>query len=583
MLPRYSLALMLSVMLFPFAGRCAGADDARAVLAVSGVRGGLVVHLGCGDGELTMALRAGEQYLVHGLDADATDVAKARERVRAAKLYGPVSVAELAGERLPYAGNLVNLLVVSEAGKVAEAEMMRVLAPRGVLCRRDGKGWTKTVKPWPAEIDEWGHYLHGADNNAVAQDTKADIPRSIQWVAGPRWGRSHEELASMSAAATAGGRMYTIEDEAPMASIRYRSQWALVARDAFNGVFLWKRPIPVWTDHLRHFRSGPVHLPRRLVAAGDTLYVTRGLAGPVMALDGATGKTVLEYANTKRTEEILFLDGVLYLVLGTSEADRRGGGLHGRDEPKPASFRRIAAFDAKTGKVRWTEDVTSDGILPLSLAVKGSRLYYQSRTAMVCREARSGKEVWRTPRQTAAKRMGFSSPTLVATDSVVLCADRTVGKGKGQIPEAAGEKPLQWAVHGWNEPGFSRKGASTLIAYDAASGKELWSTGCKEGYNSPVDLFVVGDAVWIGPDYRGMDLRTGALVGKINTKAPRVGMAHHRCYRNKATERFVFTGKSGIEVLSYDKGWLSNNSWVRGTCQYGIIPANGLVYAPPDA
>jgi hypothetical protein len=25
---------------------------------------------------------------------------------------------------------------------------------------------------------------------------------------------------------------------------------------------------------------------------------------------------------------------------------------------------------------------------------------------------------------------------------------------------------------------------------------------------------------------------------------------------------------------------LSNNSWIRGTCQYGIIPANGLIYAP---
>ena len=60
-------------------------------------------------------------------------------------------------------------------------------------------------------------------------------------------------------------------------------------------------------------------------------------------------------------------------------------------------------------------------------------------------------------------------------------------------------------------------------------------------------------------------------------------MPHHRCYRNKASERFIFTGKSGIEVLSLDTGWLSNNSWIRGTCQYGIIPANGLLYAPPNA
>jgi outer membrane protein assembly factor BamB len=574
---------ILCLLLISVAARGAGTDDARDVLKLSGVKGGLVVHLGSGSGELTTALRGGDSFVVQGLDASDANVAAARERVRQAGLYGSVSIDGLAGDRLPYANDLVNLLVVSDAGQVAEVEMLRVLAPGGVLCRREAKGWSKTVKPWPDDIDEWSHFLHGPDNNAVGQDRRAGVPRSLQWVAGPRWGRSHEELASLSAAVTAGGRMYYIEDEAPMASIRFRGQWWLIARDAFNGVELWRRPIQTWTDHLRHFRSGPVHLPRRLVAQGNTLYVTRGLDGPVLALDGATGKTIREYAGTERTEEILCADGTLYLVLGTSEVDRKGGGLSDRDEPEPVSFRHIAAFDAATGKTRWREDVTSDGILPLTLALRGSRLFYQSRTAMVCREAQTGAEVWRTARATAAKRMGFSAPTLVVTRDVVLCADRTVGQGKGMIPEVAGDKPVEWAVHGWSEPGFSRKGSSTLVAYDAATGKELWSAPCQEGYNSPVDLFVVGDTVWIGPDFRGLNVRTGAVVGKVNTSAPRVGMAHHRCYRDKATEQFIFAGKSGIEVFSYDNGWLSNNSWVRGTCQYGIIPANGLVYAPPDA
>ncbi|MDP6045395.1 MAG: PQQ-binding-like beta-propeller repeat protein, partial [Phycisphaerae bacterium] len=62
-----------------------------------------------------------------------------------------------------------------------------------------------------------------------------------------------------------------------------------------------------------------------------------------------------------------------------------------------------------------------------------------------------------------------------------------------------------------------------------------------------------------------------------------VGMAHPRCYRNKASERFIFLGRSGIELLSLEDGWQGNNSWIRGTCQYGIIPANGMLYAPPDA
>ena len=45
------------------------AASAQKILESTGVRGGLVVHLGCGDGKLTAALRANDSYLVQGLDA----------------------------------------------------------------------------------------------------------------------------------------------------------------------------------------------------------------------------------------------------------------------------------------------------------------------------------------------------------------------------------------------------------------------------------------------------------------------------------------------------------------------------------
>ena len=51
-----------------------GAEDpsvtAERILEQAGVQGGLIVHLGCGDGRLTVALRAGDGFLVHGLDCD---------------------------------------------------------------------------------------------------------------------------------------------------------------------------------------------------------------------------------------------------------------------------------------------------------------------------------------------------------------------------------------------------------------------------------------------------------------------------------------------------------------------------------
>ncbi|MCL5279587.1 MAG: PQQ-binding-like beta-propeller repeat protein, partial [Planctomycetes bacterium] len=548
--------------------------EARRILNETGVQGGLVVHLGCGDGTLTAALHANGSFLIHGLDADVT---VARKHIQSLGLYGPVSVEPWMGDRLPYVDNLVNLVVADRLGKIPMAEVLRVLVPNGVALI----GGQKTVKPRPKTIDDWTHYLHGPDNNAVARDTAVDIPRSIQWVAEPRWGRSHEELASMSAAVTAQGRIFYIVDEAPLASIRFQSDWKLIARDAFNGTLLWKRPISAWVDHLRHFRAGPVHLPRRLVAVGDRVYVTPSLVGSVLALDAATGRTVREYQGTERTEEILVDKGVLYLVVGTSEVERTGGGLFARGEPAPTDFRYITAVEAATGKPLWRKDFAKDEyLLPLTLAVKGSRVYYQGSFGLVCLGASSGQEIWRTARPTPAQRMSFSAPTLVATDEVILLADRDVGD---TAENRTSTGTVVWRVNGWNEPGFPRAGKSTLRAYAAKDGKELWSAGCREGYNSPTDLFVIDGVVWVGPDFRGLDLKTGALAKQINTKAPKVGMPHHRCYRDKASERFIFTGKSGIEVLNLDQGWLSNNSWIRGTCQYGIMPANGLLYAPPNA
>ncbi len=553
----------------------APAQDLKKILSESGVQGGVVVHLGCGDGTGTAELRANEHFLVHGLDTDPKNVEKARERIRSLGLYGPVSVDLFDGARLPYADNLVNLIVAEGAVRVPPEEILRALAPRGVAVI----GGKKTVKPWPGEIDEWTHFLHGPDNNAVGRDRVADLPRSIQWVSEPRWGRSHEEMASMSAAVTAKGRIFYIVDEAPLATIRFLGRWALVARDAFNGTLLWKKEIPRWSDHLRHFRAGPVHLPRRLVAAGDEVYVTLGLDAPVTALDAATGKVLRTYAGTERTEEILEADGTLYVATGTSEVNRKGGGLFERGEPEPMPTRHLMALHAGTGRPLWK--ITFPGeesLLPLTLTVTGPNVFCQSTTGLMRLDARSGKEIWKTGRQTVARRMSFSAPTVVAAGEVLLCADRTPA-GK----EAPSTGKIEWGVHGWNEPDFARKTKCTLQAYAVETGKELWSADCSEGYNSPVDVFVVGDTVWVGSDFKGYDLKTGKQKESLQWKGDRVGMAHHRCYRNKATENYILTGRSGIELVSLEKGWVGNNSWIRGTCQYGIIPANGLLYAPPNA
>ena len=187
-------------------------DQAREILDATDVKGGFVVHIGCGDGQITAALRTNDSYLVHGLDANANNIEQAREHIRSLGLYGQVSVEHWTKNTLPYVDNTVNLVVSENTGGIPTDEMMRVLCPNGVAYIKTGDTWTKTVKPRPQEIDEWTHYLHDPSNNAVAHDSVIGPPRRFQWLGSPRWSRHHDRMASMSACVSAGGRIFYIVD-----------------------------------------------------------------------------------------------------------------------------------------------------------------------------------------------------------------------------------------------------------------------------------------------------------------------------------------------------------------------------------
>ena len=92
----------------------AARGQAEAIYAATGIGGGVVVHLGCGDGRLTAALAGGGPYVVHGLTRDPAEAAKARSHILSQGLYGPVSVMHWQGDSLPYVDHLVNLLVVED-------------------------------------------------------------------------------------------------------------------------------------------------------------------------------------------------------------------------------------------------------------------------------------------------------------------------------------------------------------------------------------------------------------------------------------------------------------------------------------
>jgi outer membrane protein assembly factor BamB len=477
---------------------------------------------------------------------------------------GGVSIRGHRGGSLPYVDNLVNLLVLPRPAAVADAERERVLAPGGTCLEAGPGGWSKWTKPWPEGMDQWTHYLHDSTNNAVGRDRVVDVPRGIQWVGGPRWTRHHDHISSVSAIVSAQGRLFYISDGSSSVSIHFPPQWSLIAKDAFSGVCLWTRPIEKWVNPLWPLKSGPATVPRRLIAAGGAVYVTLGIDAPVSCLDAKTGSRRFVFPGTEHTQEMVLCDGILICLVWRTSAGFDAYGPQKERSPEeeravdgkwawePAE-RCIRAFDADGGDALWQ---VSAPATPLSLAANRESVLFHDGERIHAVDRRTGGRRWISePVSRRSSIAPYYGVNLVAAAGVVLFAG----------------------------------GDRTMTALDAGSGKVLWEAEHPaSGYRSPEDLFVIGDEVLAG-DLRNIkhsgtvtvrDLKTGDTKRVFAEDPNMPHFPHHRCYRSKATERFVLTSRTGIEFLDTATGSWLNHHWVRGACLVGIMPSGGLVYAP---
>ncbi len=572
---------LLMLICAPTAGGESAAGDAKGILEAGGVKGGLVVHVNCGDGKLTAGLLGDGRFLVHGLDSSAANVAAAREHIRSRGVYGRASVDLWKGGRLPYVDNLVNLLVVSGKGLVSDEEALRVLAPRGVALIAG----RKVVKPRPADIDEWTHWLHDSGNNAVARDRRVGVARNLQWVASPLWSRNHNMLPSFSAMVSGGGRIFYIIDEGGISTKGLPDEWRLVARDAFNGVLLWKVPIAKWGWKIwskdesggRMRFQHPNEITRRLVAAGDVLYVTLGFEAPVTALEAATGKVLNTFEGTEKASEMLVHDGLLVLT---------------RNAPGKTFGKDLLVVDPATGKTLW-EKKGFKGVVPRGnelsrfsdtfVTAGADKVFFVNGDEVVALGLRSGKELWKVPRPEVKKVPPVG--LIVYYNSSELCSLVYAEKRLffGQIV------PEKMNANTWQAKEMK------LRAMDPASGKTLWEKECVTlAHFTPPDLFVSKGMVWalqsrgefpkkkrskINLELVGLDVASGEARKTFKVDAIQ-HPHHHRCYRDKATERYYMAGDEGIEYIDLESGKLSVNYWLRGACRYGVMPANGLLYVP---
>jgi len=499
------------------------------VLKETGVSAGLAVVVGTTDGKLEADLAANGKFVVQGLALSDEATACARRHLRERGFQGACSVDRLAGSRLPYTDNLVNLVVGVDLGQVAKEEITRVLAPLGVAYVKSAGVWTKMRKPWPKEMDEWTHFRHDAAGTMMASDTLVGPARHPQWWGGPMFCRAHELPSSVSVLVSAGGRLYYVFDEG-LVSLgetfhkNLRPVYRLVARDAFNGMVLWKRPIPDWGLGGGGGRDTGASLTfHRLVAEGDRVYVTLGMKAPVSALAAADGTTVREYAGTEGTAEILLVQGTLICRAPD----------------------RVMAFEAATGRLLWSKTSRCVSLRTIVAGLGG--VAFADDQQITLAEVQTGAARWTSPMKGVIE--------MILGDDQLFCQVQSE-KQRDLVALATADGKESWRSRGRGSNSFNALPSETLFFGEGT----LWRNTLREN--------------------TAFDPATGAT--KRTVKAGGLRGHHPRCYPLKATLNYILCNKRGLEYQDLRQGGETPCDWTRGPCGVGVLPCNGLTYVPPN-
>jgi outer membrane protein assembly factor BamB len=540
--PVFLRAVLILTVVFGAAPASAVESTAQTIMRNAGARAGLCIHLGVQDGRLTAQLGKDSRFLVHGLAGDDASRNRAREHLHKLGLYGRVSVETGSFERLPYADNLANTVVVRnlpamQAGGLKLQEVFRVLAPRGAarfgktstakaesLLREAGirgitvnssDGWAVCRKPFPADMDEWTHHRHGPDGNAVSTDT-VGVPNSLRWQAGPLYQVGRHYYGG-GTPVSANGRLFIItreeEDGANGPIVRY----VVWGRDGHNGLLLWRRPA---TEE----RSN-------LVAHGDRVYAVLEREGPLLALDAATGETLKSYDKAPHPNDWLLHKDTLII---------RSTPVRGPGE--------VFGLDAATGSERWRKELKAEHMLVAGTRVFCLTLRDKEPEELVCLDAASGAQKWRSAE---AAQLGM---------------------------------PFCW-YDGVLIFGASARREAQVHGVSARDGTPLWSFKYRliSHGGRPSKVFGVDGLVWVNKDspqkgWVGLDTKTGELKKFHKEGSPR--WSRNLCADNRATKRFILTRTMlfvDVRTGAYHRPWGMKNACSR----VSILPANGLIYTFP--
>ncbi|NDP22002.1 MAG: PQQ-binding-like beta-propeller repeat protein [Paludibacter sp.] len=266
------------------------AQTASEIISATGITSGLCVRVGTTDGTLEMNLSNGGNMLVYGIAMNESNIPSIRENINTGSLNGIVSVDYYANlTKLPFANNLVNLLVVDRdalgvnAPSVAEIE--RVVASFGAYYVKQGGNWTTKKIGLKANMGEWNHYYGDETNVNRVDDKTVDVPTSLQWIA---------DVETSNGGYSQGG--YRFDNGMMFYTTKFNNKSSnstnevyMICRNAANGTMIWRK---------KHPESDPFidkQLP--VVFYKGLIYTFLSKTGYMVAIDAKNGDVVKTFSS----------------------------------------------------------------------------------------------------------------------------------------------------------------------------------------------------------------------------------------------------------------------------------------------
>ncbi len=564
-----------------------GSASAKLAEQATTVKSGLAVVLGSTNADAALQLSQNKNLLIHVLVQDEAYLNAVRKDLAEGAIYGLVSAEHPVNwAELPYSSKMANLVIVENLDILKSKgltldEITRILVPGGLLTIGNASvnvsgsvadavtlakvsatlssvsnnaDWSVLQKAAAEGTDDWTHWNHGADGNALSNDTKVGPPTHLKWSSG------NETIMDKSGTwpgwrISNGVAMYFHIDSRTEAG---RDKVTMTARDANNGTKLWSRS----DVHTRGGKRGN-NIP--FSADDKYLYTIPDYGEATVVIDIKTGVTVrtLTAAKPKAVSnslayELLAVDGKLVQISGT----------------------QIHVINPNTGEVLWSKEAGEGAMFFRGIAsVKENKVF-----TILSKDINTNPGRWPTTHhheeivaynlQTGAKEWSNSSLKTYELGQLIYYngtlglfgSKAIIGGDRGFI---AMMNPANGDVYWKNQ-------------YGDIETKVPWHDSKMGG----LSMAMRGDQAIVnyGPNVIFWDIKNGgykfwrADINKTGEDGTKKVYGLHACVKGVLTTNYTTTGL-GIWIdksMNYDFLPLR-----RAGCAEPGFPANGMIYYSP--